>query len=64
MDDKEVAPRESGRAETSAKSAVRQVGAAALPLEVGTVALGADGHFHCSQEDRPLHFRFSACGVL
>lgn len=64
MDDKEVAPSEGSRAATSVKSAVRQVGGATLPLEVGTVALGADGHFHCSQEDRPLHFRFSACGVL
>src|SRR3546814_2356751 len=54
LDDKEVAPCEGGRAATSAKSVVRQVGAAALPLEVGTVALGVDGHFHCSQEDRPL----------
>ena len=30
---------------------------------VGVVALGEDGHIHCAGEDRPLSFRFSACGI-
>lgn len=63
MDDKEAAPNEGSRAAAHLKSAVRQVGGTSLPLEVGTVALGEDGHIHCAGEDRPLSFRFSACGI-
>jgi len=47
----------------SIKSAVKQVGETALPLEIGSVVLGEDGHIRHASEDRPLHFRFSACGI-
>ena len=47
----------------AAKSAVKQVGESSLPLEVGSVSLGEDGHIRRSDEDRPLYFRFSACGI-
>jgi len=48
---------------TAAKSAVKQVAGAAFPLEVGSVSLGDDGHIRRSDEDRPLYFRFTACGI-
>ena len=46
------------------KSAVRSVADTALPLEVGSIAVGEDGHILHSGDDRPLHFQFSACGIL
>ncbi|WP_420348785.1 hypothetical protein [Pelagibius sp.] len=36
---------------------------AALPLEVGSIALGDDGHISRRDPDQPLHFAFTACGV-
>lgn len=45
------------------KSVVKQVAETSLPLEVGSVVLGEDGHIRHAGEDRPLHFRFSACGI-
>lgn len=48
----------------SAGSAVKRVADTSLPLEVGSVALGEDGHIRNAGEDRPLHFRFTACGVI
>ncbi|MEO3429479.1 hypothetical protein AAFN88_11510 [Pelagibius sp. CAU 1746] len=77
MDDKGIEARDSAGApgseipdsgiaateEHSAKSAVKQVAETSLPLEVGSVVLGEDGHIRHFDEDRPLHFRFSACGI-
>ena len=45
------------------KSAVKTVAETAVPLEVGAIALGADGHIQHNDEDRPLHFSFTACGI-
>jgi len=42
---------------------VKEMGDTALPLEVGGVVLGEDGHIRVTNEDRPIHFRFSACGI-
>lgn len=61
MDDK--AAEDAGLRE-AAPSAVNRLAGATLPLEVGSLALGDDGHIRCSPDDRPLAFRFSACGVL
>ncbi|MEQ8353946.1 MAG: hypothetical protein RH942_00300 [Kiloniellaceae bacterium] len=63
MADAGLEPGDSTDARDSIKSAVKQVGGASLPLEIGSVALGEDGHLGPADEDRPLHFRFSACGV-
>lgn len=63
MDDKGVEPGDGGRAQESVKTAVNQLAGTPLPLEVGSVALGADGHLLRLPADRPLSFRFSACGV-
>lgn len=69
MDDKGIGGRDSidaqadDREEGSLKSAVKQVASTSLPLEVGSVVLGEDGHIRHASEDRPLHFRFSACGI-
>lgn len=49
--------------EESLKSAVKQVASTSLPLEVGSVVLGEDGHIRHASDDRPLFFRFSACGI-
>lgn len=64
MDDKGIAPAGGDRSPASAKSAVHQLAGATLPLEIGSVTLGADGHIRCTPAERPLAFRFSACGVL
>lgn len=45
------------------KSAVKTVAETSLPLEISSVVLGEDGHIRHADEDRPLHFRFSACGI-
>jgi len=63
LDDKGNKAGESAGAAGSGKSAVQHFASATLPLEVGSVALGDDGHIHRSDEDRPLYFRFSACGI-
>ncbi|MGF1631472.1 MAG: hypothetical protein ACFCUT_18510 [Kiloniellaceae bacterium] len=63
MDDKGIGPGDSGRDQDSGKSAIKQFASTTLPLEIGSVTLGDDGHIQCSQEDRPLFFRFSACGI-
>jgi len=63
LDDKGIGPGDSGRDQDSGKSAIRQFADAALPLEIGSVTLGEDGHIQSSPEDRPLFFRFSACGI-
>lgn len=63
MDDKGIEAGEATGAAAAGKSAVKQVAGAALPLEVGSVALGDDGHIRRNDEDRPLYFRFSACGI-
>ncbi len=47
----------------SGMSAVKSVAGTSLPLEVGSVVLGEDGHIRHADEDRPLYFRFSACGI-
>lgn len=52
-----------GGAADTPLSAVNRLAGAALPLEVGSLALGDDGHIRCTPGDRPLAFRFSACGV-
>lgn len=48
----------------NAGAAIKRVAGTSLPLEVGSVALGEDGHIRHAGEDRPLHFRFAACGVI
>lgn len=48
---------------SSQKSALRQVAGTPLPLEVGSVVLGEDGHISRADVNRPLHFRFCACGI-
>lgn len=45
------------------RSAVKTVADTAVPLEVGAIALGPDGHIQHNDEDRPLHFSFTACGI-
>lgn len=56
-------PSESDGRVSGQKSAVRSVADTALPLEVGTIAVGEDGHIRHNGDDRPLHFRFTACGI-
>lgn len=56
-------PSESETGEAVGPSTVKKVGEAALPLEVGSLALGEDGHIQHGREDSPLHFRFTACGL-
>lgn len=63
MDDKGPEPGDGGRARESVLSAVNRLAGAALPLEVGSLTLGDDGHLLCSSDDRALAFRFSACGI-
>lgn len=63
MTDKGADPGGHGDAPASAKSALRQVAETALPLEVGSVTLAGDGHIARGGEDRPLYFRFAACGI-
>jgi hypothetical protein len=63
LDDKGVEPGDHGRAQESALSAVNRLARATLPLEVGSLTLDADGHLHSTPADRPLTFRFTACGV-
>mgnify|MGYP003700953745 FL=1 len=64
MDNKGIEPRDSKVAGEAAKSAVKQVAGTSLPLEVGSVAIGADGHIERADGERPLYFRFTACGIL
>lgn len=47
----------------AARSALKQVAETPLPLEVGSVVLGEDGHIRRADVDRPLRFRFTACGI-
>src|SRR3546814_7875354 len=78
LDDKGVEPDSGGRApesldqesveredvqQESAKSAVSQLAGARLPLEAVSVVLGEDGHIQSAPANRPLAFRFAACGV-
>jgi hypothetical protein len=49
--------------EAAIESAVKKVASTSLPLEVGSVVLGDDGHIRHADEDRPLFFRFTACGI-
>ncbi|WP_422367558.1 hypothetical protein [Pelagibius sp.] len=56
-------PSESGAGKSAGPSTVKKVAEAALPLEVGSLALGEDGHIQHGREDSPLHFRFTACGL-
>ena len=63
MDDKGIEAGDFKDPATAVKSAVKQVGESSLPLEVGSVSLGDDGHIRRSDEDRPLYFQFSACGI-
>jgi hypothetical protein len=63
LDDKGVEPSVGGRAQESATSAVHRLAGATLPFEIGSVMLGKDGHIQHAPQDRPLAFRFSACGV-
>ncbi len=56
-------PSESEAGNGAGSSTVKKVGEAALPLEVGSLALGEDGHIEHGREDTPLHFRFTACGL-
>jgi hypothetical protein len=63
LGDKGIEPGDSGREGDSGKSAVKQFTEASLPVEVASVTLGADGHIQSSLEDRPIYFRFAACGI-
>lgn len=65
MDNKGIVPPDSkvGRQE-SGKTAMKQVAGTNFPLEVGSVAIGEDGHIERADDGRPLYFRFSACGIL
>jgi hypothetical protein len=73
LDDKRIDGRDSvGGAEAGTQDAgdaepglsvVKKVADTALPLEIGSVALGEDGHIRRADEDRPLQFRFFACGI-
>ncbi|HIC81465.1 MAG TPA: hypothetical protein EYH07_09290 [Kiloniellaceae bacterium] len=56
-------PSESTTSKDDGKSAVKSVADAGLPLEVGSIALGEDGHISRCDADRPLHFTFTACGI-
>jgi len=63
LDDKGIDSSDSGGGQESGKSAVRSFADAVLPLEVGSVSIGDDGHIRRADEDRALYFRFSACGI-
>src|SRR3546814_5900202 len=78
LEDKGVEPESGGRApesldqesveredvqQESAKEAVSKAAGARLPLEAGSVGLGEDGHIQSAPANRPLAFRFAACGV-
>ena len=63
MDATGIEPDDSTGAATADKSALKQVANTALPLEVGSVVVGEDGHIAHNTDDRPLSFRFSACGI-
>ena len=63
LDNEGKEPSDTPDAAPAAKSAVKRMSDAGLTLEVGSVSLGEDGHIRRSEEDRPLHFRFSACGI-
>jgi hypothetical protein len=63
LDDKRIEPSDSNAAQNPRKSAIAQVAGTALPLEVGSVGLGKDGHIEHAAVVRSLNFRFSACGV-
>ena len=56
-------PSESNASESNEKSAVKSVADTTLPLEVGTIAIGEDGHISHGPSDRVLHFRFRACDI-
>ena len=56
-------PSESTTSKDDGKSAVKSVADAGLPLEVGSIALGEDGHISRRDPDQPLHFTFTACGI-
>ncbi|NIA70895.1 hypothetical protein HBA54_20040 [Pelagibius litoralis] len=56
-------PSESEVCEGGAPSAVKKVADASLPLEVGSLALGEDGHIEHGRDEGPLHFNFTACGI-
>src|SRR3546814_4904899 len=60
--DQESVEREDVQQE-SAKAAGSQLAGARLPLEAGSVVLGEDGHIQSAPANRPLAFRFAACGV-
>jgi hypothetical protein len=64
LDAKGVEPEGPGSIPESGKSALKGVANAPLPLEFGGVAIGEDGHIERTHQDRPLSFRFSACGVV
>ena len=63
MDDKGVEREDDGLVQPFAASAVNRLAGATLPLEAGSLALDAGGHLCCAPADRPLAFRFAACGV-
>ena len=63
MDDKENEQSEAAAERGGSASALKNVADTALPLEIGSVVLGEDGHIRRADEDRPLHFRFTACGI-
>src|SRR3546814_18277337 len=60
--DQESVEREDVQQE-SAKAAGSQLAGARLPLEAGSVVPGEDGHIQSAPANRPLAFRFAACGV-
>lgn len=65
MDERGIeAPASEAGPSQPAKSALQQVAGAPLPLEVGSVAIGEDGHIERADGERPLYFRFSALGVI
>jgi hypothetical protein len=63
LDDKGIEQSDDAAAQTSGTSTVKQMSGTALPLEVGSVVLGEDGHIRSNTEDRPISFRFTACGI-
>jgi hypothetical protein len=65
LDNKGIEPPDSKvDRQDAGKTALQQVAETALPLEVGSVAIGEDGHIERADDGRPLYFRFSACGIL
>lgn len=63
MEEEGIAPPDSATESKAAKTALKQMAVTSLPVEVGSVAIGDDGHIHRSDCERALHFQFSACGV-